>query len=63
VRPVELIDTTVRDGNQSLWSATGMTTRMILDVAADLDRAGFRALDFITSTHMGTAVRWHREDP
>jgi oxaloacetate decarboxylase alpha subunit len=36
---------------------------MVLDVAPDLDRAGFRALDFITSTHMGTAVRWHREDP
>jgi oxaloacetate decarboxylase alpha subunit len=62
-RRIELVDTTIRDGNQSLWSATGMTTRMILDVAADLDRAGFRALDFITSTHMGTAVRWHREDP
>jgi oxaloacetate decarboxylase (Na+ extruding) subunit alpha len=60
---VELIDTTLRDGNQSLWSATGMTTPMIVDVAADLGSAGFRALDFITSTHMGTAVRWHREDP
>jgi oxaloacetate decarboxylase (Na+ extruding) subunit alpha len=63
VARVELIDTTLRDGNQSLWSATGMTTRMILDVAPDLGRAGFRALDFITSTHMGTAVRFHREDP
>jgi oxaloacetate decarboxylase (Na+ extruding) subunit alpha len=62
-RRIELVDTTIRDGNQSLWSATGMTTRMILDVAPDLDRAGFRALDFITSTHMGTAVRWHQEDP
>jgi oxaloacetate decarboxylase alpha subunit len=62
-RSIELIDTTLRDGNQSLWSATGITTRMILDVAPDLDRAGFRALDFITSTHMGTAVRWHHEDP
>jgi oxaloacetate decarboxylase (Na+ extruding) subunit alpha len=60
---VELVDTTLRDGNQSLWSATGVTTRMILDLAGDIDRAGFRALDFITSTHMGTAVRWHREDP
>jgi oxaloacetate decarboxylase alpha subunit len=62
-RRIELVDTTIRDGNQSVWSATGMTTQMILDVAPDLDSAGFAALDFITSTHMGTAVRWHREDP
>jgi oxaloacetate decarboxylase alpha subunit len=63
VRRVELVDTTLRDGNQSLWSATGLTTQMILDVAEDMDRAGFQSLDFITSTHMGTAVRYHREDP
>jgi oxaloacetate decarboxylase (Na+ extruding) subunit alpha len=60
---VDLIDTTLRDGNQSLWSAIGITTQMVRDVTGDLERAGFRALDFITSTHMGTAVRWHREDP
>jgi oxaloacetate decarboxylase (Na+ extruding) subunit alpha len=63
MRRVELIDTTLRDGNQSLWSATGITNQIVRDVAGDLEQAGFRALDFITSTHMGTAVRWHREDP
>jgi oxaloacetate decarboxylase alpha subunit len=63
MKRIEFVDTTLRDGNQSLWSATGLTTQMILDVAPDIERAGFRALDFITSTHMGTAVRWHREDP
>jgi oxaloacetate decarboxylase (Na+ extruding) subunit alpha len=63
MRRVELIDTTLRDGNQSLWSATGITNQIVRDVAGDLERAKFRALDFITSTHMGTAVRWHREDP
>jgi oxaloacetate decarboxylase alpha subunit len=60
---VDLIDTTLRDGNQSLWSATGITNQIVRDVARDLEHSGFRALDFITSTHMGTAVRWHREDP
>jgi oxaloacetate decarboxylase (Na+ extruding) subunit alpha len=63
MRRVELIDTTLRDGNQSLWSATGITNQIVGDVAEDLGHAGFRALDFITSTHMGTAVRWHRENP
>jgi oxaloacetate decarboxylase alpha subunit len=28
-----------------------------------LNRAGFRAADFTSSTHMGVAVRTHREDP
>lgn len=60
---VHLIDVTLRDGNQSLWSATGITTPMILAVAPDLDRVGFKAIDFITSTHMAVCVRWHREDP
>ncbi|MDR5709074.1 MAG: biotin carboxyl carrier protein [Armatimonadota bacterium] len=62
-RRIRLIDVTLRDGNQSLWSATGITTPMILAVASDLDRVGFKALDFTTSTHMAVSVRWHREDP
>jgi len=28
-----------------------------------MDRVGYRAIDFITSTHMGVAVRYKREDP
>ena len=27
---VEIVDTTTRDGNQSLWSATGLTTADIV---------------------------------
>jgi oxaloacetate decarboxylase alpha subunit len=60
---VQLVDTSLRDGNQSLWGATGLTTARILQIAPIMDRVGFRALDFTSSTHMGISVRTHREDP
>jgi oxaloacetate decarboxylase (Na+ extruding) subunit alpha len=60
---VEIVDTTTRDGNQSLWSATGLTTPDVLEIAPTMDRVGFRALDFTSSTHMAVSVRFHKEDP
>ena len=60
---IELIDTTVRDGNQSLWGATGLTTGMLLEIAPVMDRVGFTAVDFTTSTHMAVAVRFQKENP
>ncbi len=60
---IDIVDTTTRDGNQSLWSATGLTTSDIVEIAPTLDRVGFRAVDFTSSTHMAVAVRFHREDP
>ena len=60
---ISLVDVSLRDGNQSLWGATGLTTAHILQIAPVLDRAGFLALDYTSSTHMGVAVRTHREDP
>jgi oxaloacetate decarboxylase (Na+ extruding) subunit alpha len=60
---VQLVDVSVRDGNQSLWGATGLRTAHILAIAPAMNRVGFRALDFLSSTAMGVAVRTHREDP
>lgn len=60
---IELVDVSVRDGNQSLWSATGLSTPQVLQVAPWLDRVGFRALDYSSSTAMGVSVRTFREDP
>ena len=60
---VEIVDTTTRDGNQSLWGATGLTTRDVLAIAPTMDRVGFHAVDFTSSTHMAVAVRFHHEDP
>jgi oxaloacetate decarboxylase alpha subunit len=60
---LQLIETSLRDGNQSLWGATGIDTAMTLTIAPVMDRVGFKAIDFTTSTHMGVAVRYKREDP
>ena len=60
---IELVETSLRDGNQSLWGATGIDTAMTLTIAPVMDRVGFKAIDFTTSTHMGVAVRYKREDP
>lgn len=62
-RAVRLVDTSLRDGNQSLWGATGLTTGMVEAVGPLLDRAGFAAIDFTSSTHLAVGVKWHREDP
>ncbi len=60
---IQFVDTTLRDGNQSLWDATGLTTESILAVAGQVDKAGFKAVDFMASIHMGVAVRYHKENP
>ena len=62
-RLVDIVDTTTRDGNQSLWGATGLTTADVLGIAPTMDRVGFHAVDSTSSTHMAVAVRFHREDP
>ncbi|SDN99318.1 oxaloacetate decarboxylase, alpha subunit [Klenkia soli] len=62
-RTVRLLDTSLRDGNQSLWGAAGLTTGMVEAVGPHLEAAGLDALDFTSSTHLSVGVRWHREDP
>ena len=60
---IQLVETSLRDGNQSLWAALGVDTARTLTIAPVMDRVGFKAIDFTTSTHMGVAVRYKREDP
>ncbi|MGH3279835.1 MAG: hypothetical protein ACRDNW_11965 [Trebonia sp.] len=60
---IRLVDVSLRDGNQSLWGAAGLRTAHIATIAPVLGRAGFRALDYSSSTAMGMSVRIHREDP
>jgi oxaloacetate decarboxylase alpha subunit len=60
---LQLVETSLRDGNQSLWAALGLDTAKTLSIAPVMDRAGFKAIDFTTSTHMGVAVRYKKEDP
>jgi oxaloacetate decarboxylase alpha subunit len=63
VAEIALVDTSLRDGNQSTWAAVGIDTAKTLTIAPLMDRVGFKAIDFTTSTHMGVAVRYKREDP
>lgn len=60
---VQLIETSLRDGNQCLWGALGVDTARTLTIAPAMERCGFKAIDFTTSTHMGVAVRYKQEDP
>src|SRR3990172_10383706 len=59
---VNFIDTTLRDGQMSLW-ATGMRTDMILPVAATMDQAGFAAIEIMATRFEKKMVRELREDP
>ncbi len=60
---IKLVDVSIRDGNQSLWGATGLNTAQILGVAAAMDRVGFHACDFTSSTTMAVAVRYFQNNP
>lgn len=60
---IQLIETSLRDGNQCLWGALGIDTARTLSIAPVMDDCGFAAIDFTTSTHMGVAVRYKQEDP
>ena len=59
---IAIYDTTLRDGQMSLW-ATGMTTAMMLPVLPDIDRAGFEAVEVIASAFFKKLVRELRDDP
>lgn len=60
---IRLVDVTMRDGNQSLWGATGLNTAHMLQAAALTEACGFRAIDFTSSSHMAVAVRYFQNNP
>lgn len=59
---VALLDTTLRDGQQSLWGMR-MQAGMALPVAHLLDRTGFRTVDLAGSSMFEVLVKYCREDP
>lgn len=59
---VELVDETLRDGQQSLWGMR-MRAGMALPVADTLDRSGFRVIDLTGSSFMEVLVKYCRENP
>src|SRR3954449_22097 len=59
---IHFVDTTIRDGHQSLW-AERMSTGMMLPIAKRLDDAGFLAIELLSGSHIKKAVSELREDP
>jgi oxaloacetate decarboxylase alpha subunit len=59
---VEILDSTLRDGQQSLWGMR-MQAGMALPVADVLDRTGFSVIDFAGSSHMEVLLKYKRENP
>ncbi len=59
---VSFVDTTLRDGHQSLW-AEAMRTGMILPIASKIDQAGFEAVEIVSPSFYKKCVRELREDP
>lgn len=59
---VSFVDTTFRDGHASLW-AEGMTTGMMLSVASQMDRIGFKSIELIASSHFLKCIRELHENP
>lgn len=58
---IRFVDTTLRDGHQSLW-AEGMLTGMILPIAESMDRAGFEAIELVAPSFFKKACREFKED-
>src|ERR1041384_6403108 len=59
---VRIVDTTLRDGDISLW-AYGMTTGMMLPALGPMDDARFDSMEFFLSLRLKKFVREHKEDP
>jgi oxaloacetate decarboxylase alpha subunit len=59
---IRFVDTTIRDGHQSLW-AENMTTGMMLPIAKNLDQAGYEGIELISGSHLKKCVRELKEDP
>jgi oxaloacetate decarboxylase alpha subunit len=58
---IRFVDTTLRDGQQSLW-ALGMRTEAMLAIAEQMDRCGFESMEFFLSMMFKKYAREHREN-
>lgn len=59
---IDFVDTTLRDGDQSLWGYT-TTTGMILPIATLLDQSGFRSVEPDGLISAKTRIRELHEEP
>ncbi len=59
---IEIVDQTLRDGQQSYWGMR-MRAGQVLPVAAAIDAAGYRVVDLTGSSIFEVLVRFRRENP
>ncbi len=59
---IRFVDTTLRDGNQSLW-ALNMKTAAMVEAAEQMDQAGFESMEFFVTNMFKKYVREHKENP
>ena len=59
---IHFVDTTLRDGQQSLW-ALNMKTGPMLAVGEYLDQAGFESIEFFVTVMFKKYVQEHKENP
>jgi pyruvate/oxaloacetate carboxyltransferase len=62
IKPFELIDVTLRDAHQCLWS-TRMTTTQMYPALADIDQAGYGYINILGGAVFDVMVRFLRENP
>ena len=62
MKEIHFVDTTVRDGQLSLW-ALGMKTGAMLAIAEQMDRGGFESMEFFGFAGYIKMVREHKENP
>src|SRR3970040_169330 len=62
MKDIHIVDTTLRDGQLSLW-ALGMKTGAMLAIAEQMDRCGFQSLEFFGFAGFIKYVREHKENP
>src|ERR1043166_3578796 len=61
MKQVRFVDTTLRDGQLSLW-ASNMTTGMMLPIVENIDRAGFEGIELLSSAFFKKSVRDLKDD-
>jgi oxaloacetate decarboxylase (Na+ extruding) subunit alpha len=59
---IHFVDTTLRDGQLSLW-ALGMKTGAMLAIAEEMDQCGFDSMEFFGFAGFLKYVREHKENP
>ena len=61
MKEIHFVDTTLRDGQLSLW-ASNMTTGMMLPIIENIDRAGFEGMELLSSAFFKKCVRDLKDD-